>query len=150
MSYREKAPCTTDIQNIQNADDLTLVAESASELQAMVSALDRACTQWGLTINATNTKTMTVSKDDEKEATITLRGNPLEVVESFSYLGSEVGKNAKVCGDVGTRLEKASKVYQKWRKEVFQCRSVSKRTPKLHVFRVMVMPVLLYGAETWL
>ena len=49
---------------------------------------------------------------------------------------------------MGTRLEKASRVYQKWRKEVFWSRSVSKRT-KLHVFRVMVMLVLLYGAETW-
>ena len=37
LSYRENTPCTTDIQNIQYADDLTLVAESASELQAMVS-----------------------------------------------------------------------------------------------------------------
>ena len=91
MSYREKTPCTTDIHNIQYADDLTLVAESASELQAMVSPLDRACTQWGMTINATKTKTMTVSKKDENEATITLRGNPLEAVESFSYLGSKVG-----------------------------------------------------------
>ena len=59
-----------------------------------------------------------------------------------------MGKNAKVGGDVGTRLEKASRVYQKWRREVFRSRSVSKRT-KLHVLRVMVMPVLLYGAETW-
>ena len=148
LSYREKTSCTADIQNIQYADDLTLVAESASELQAMVSALDRACTRWGMTINATKTKTMTVGKEEENEVTITLRGNPLEAVESFSYLGSEVGENAKVGSDVGTRLEKASRVYQKWRKEVFRSRSVSKRT-KLHVFRVMVMPVLLYGAETW-
>ena len=101
----------------------------------------------GMTINATKTKTMTVGKDDENEATISLRGNPLEAVESFSYLGSEVGKNAKVGGDVETRLEKASRVYQEWRKEVFW-RSISKRT-KLHVFREMVMPMVLYGAETW-
>ena len=93
----------------------------------MVSALDRACTQWGMTINATKTKTMTVGKDDENEATISLRGNPLEAVESFSYLGSEVRKNAKVGGDVETRLEKASRVYQEWRKEGFW-RSISKRT----------------------
>ena len=86
-----------------------------------------------MTINATKTKTMTVGKSDENEATITLRGNPIETVESFSYLGSEVGKNAKGSGDVGTRLEKASRVYQKWRKEVFWSKSVSKRT-KLHVF----------------
>ena len=128
LLYREKTLCTTDIQKKQYADDITLVAESASELQAMVSPLDRACSRWGMTINATRTKTMTVGREDENEA-------------------SELGKNAKVGGDMGTRLEKAT-VYQKWRKEVFQSRSVSKRT-KLHVHRVMVMPVVLYGAETW-
>ena len=99
LSYREKTPCTADIQNIQYADDLTLVAESASELQAMVSTLDRACTRWGMTINATKTKTMTVGKEEENEVTIALRGNPLEAVESFSYLGSEVGENAKAGGE---------------------------------------------------
>ena len=46
LSYREKTLCTTDIQNIQYTDDLTLVAESASELQAMIGALDRECTRW--------------------------------------------------------------------------------------------------------
>ena len=81
-----------------------------------------------MTINATKTKTMTVGKEEENEVTITLRGNPLEAVESFSYLGSEVGKNAKAGGDVGTRLEKASRVYQKWRKEVFGA-EVSAREP---------------------
>ena len=39
-------------------------------------------------------------------------------------------------------------MYQKWRKEVFQSRSVGKK-PKVHVFPVMVMSVLPYGAETW-
>ena len=67
-------------------------------------------------------------------------------MQVFSYLRSEVRKNAKVRGDIDTRLEKASKVYQKCRKEVSWNRSVAKRT-KLHIFRVMVMPVLLYGAD---
>ena len=71
---------------------------------------------------------MTVGKEDENEA-------------------SEVGKHAKEGGDVRTRLEKA-RVHQKWRMKVFQSRSVSKRT-MLHVHWVMVMPVFLYGAETW-
>ena len=95
LSYGEKTPCTTYIQNIQYADDLILVAESASKLQAMLSAPNRARTRWGMTINATKTKTMTVFKEDETEATITRRVNPLEAVESSSYLRSEVGKMPK-------------------------------------------------------
>ena len=132
LTYREKTPCTTDIQNLQYADDFTLVAEFASELQAMVNALNRACTQWDMTINAAK-KTMTVNKEDEDQPRITLKGSSLEAMESFSYLGSQVGRSGKVDDDGETRLKKASRVYQKWRKEVFQSRSVNKKT-KLHVF----------------
>ena len=35
-----------------------------------------------------------------------------------------------------------------WRRKVFRSHSVSKDT-KLQAFRTLVMPVLLYGAETW-
>ena len=61
-----------------------------------------------MTVNATKTKTMIVGEDDGNDPTIYLRGSPLKAVESLSYLGSEVQKNAKVGGDVGIRLKKAS------------------------------------------
>ena len=123
-------------------------AKSTSELQVKVNALHRACTRWDMTSNSTKTKTMTVGEDDEDHPMITMRGSLLEVVESFSYLGSELGKNAKVDGDVWIRLDKASRVYQKWGKEVFWSRNVSKKT-KVHVLAIMVMFMLLYRAETW-
>ena len=149
LTYREKTPTTTDIQNVQYADDLTLVVESGEELQFMVDTLDRACMWWGMTINGTKTKTMSIGAEtDDDQPAITLRQNMLEAVEAFSYLESEVGWTARVDGDVRTRLEKAATVYQMWRRKVFRSRSVSKKT-KIHVFRVMVMSVLLYGAETW-
>ena len=69
-------------------------------------------------------------------------------MESFSYLGSELGQTAKVEREVAVRLEKASKVYQIWRQKIFRNRNLSRST-KVHVFRTMVMSVLLYGAETW-
>ena len=43
LSYRDKTPLTTCIQNIRYADDLTLIAETRGELQRMVDVLDRAC-----------------------------------------------------------------------------------------------------------
>ena len=149
LSYREKTPATTDIQNIQYADDLTLVAETREELQFMVDTLDRTCMKWGMDINGAKTKIMSIGAGtDDDQPTITLRGNALEAVEEFSYLGSKVGQTARVDGEVSTRLEKAATVYQMWRRKVFRSRSVSKKT-KAHVFRVMVMSVLLYGSETW-
>ena len=66
----------------------------------------------------------------------------------FSYLGSEFGQTAKVKREVAVRLEKASKVYEIWRQKVFRNRNLSRPT-NVHMFRTVVMSVLLYGAETW-
>ena len=52
---------------------------------------------------------------------ITLQGQVLEDVESF-YLGSELGQTTKVEREVAVRLEKASKVYQIWKQNVFRNR----------------------------
>ena len=115
----------------------------------MVNTLDRDCLRWGMTINGAKTKTMSVEAEiDDDQTAITVKGTTLEAVEVFSYLGTEVGQTARVDGDVRTRLEKAAKVYQMWRRKVFRSRNVSKKS-KIHVLQVMLMSVLLCGAETW-
>ena len=102
-----------------------------------------------MTINGAKTKTMRIGVNEgDDQPAITLKGDTLEDVKAFSYLGSEVGKNAGVDGEVGTRLKKAATTYQMWRRKVFRSKSFTKKS-KVHVFRVMVMSVLLYGAETW-
>ena len=102
-----------------------------------------------MAINGAKTKTMVVGAEtDSEQPAITLKDETLEAVETFSYLRSEVGRTARVDGDVSARLKKAATVYQMWRRKVFRSRSVSRST-KVRVFRVMVMSVLLYGAETW-
>ena len=148
LSYRDKTPMTTCIQNAQYADDLTLIAENRRELQQMLDVLDKACTQWGMKISAGKTKVLNIGEPAGDHAAIMLKGQRLEEVDSFSYLGSEVEQMARVERDVRTRLEKAATVYQMWRRKVFRSRNLSRRT-KMRVFRSMVMSVLLYGAETW-
>ena len=148
LSYRDKTPTTTRIQNAQYADDLTLIAENRKELQKMLDVLDNACTRWGMRISAAKTKVLNVGEPAGDYEAITLKGLRLEEVDSFSYLGSEVEQTARVERDVRTRLEKAATVYQMWRRKVFRSRNLSRRT-KMQVFRSMVMSVLLYGAETW-
>ena len=56
LSYRDKTPLTTCIQNAQYAVDLTLVVENRKELQHMLGALDRACTRCGMRISGERTK----------------------------------------------------------------------------------------------
>ena len=105
---------------MQYADDLTLVAETANEMQHMVDELDGACTRWGMAINGTKTKVLNIGEQTDNHQAITLKGNTLEEVDSFSYLGSEVGQTGRVDRDVGARMKKAATVYQMWRRKVFR------------------------------
>ena len=66
-----------------------------------------------MNINGTKAKIMSIKAGtDDDQPAITLRGNALEAVERFCYLGSEVGQTARVDGEVSTQLEKAATVYQ--------------------------------------
>ena len=91
LTYRDKTTATSGIQNVQYADDFTLVAESGEELQFMVDTLGKACTRWGMTINGAKTKTMRIGVNEgDDQPAITLKGGDTLVdVEAFSYLGSE-------------------------------------------------------------
>ena len=147
LSYRDKTRLTTCIQNVQYADNLTLVAENRKELQQMLVALDGACTRWGMRISGDKTKVLSIGEPPGDHPAITLKGQALDEVDSFSYLGSEVEQTIRVKKDVKIRIEKAATVYQMWRRKVFRSQNLNRRT-KVQVFRTMYTLVLLYGAET--
>ena len=75
------------------------------------------------------TKILTMEEQTEDQWTngqrtihssITLQGQALEKIESFSYLGHEVGQSVKVEKEVTVRFGKAGKVYQMWRRNIFK------------------------------
>ena len=114
----------------------------------MVNAIDNACRRWGMTISATKTKILAVGEQQSSnQPSILLQSQPLEEVESFTYLRSEIDQSINVEREVSVRLEKAGKVYQIWRKKVFRSRALSIAT-KVRVFLTLVLSVLLYGTKT--
>ena len=60
LTYRDQTKAATLNQDVLYANDLTLIAESRSELQHMLDVLDGACSHWGMTINGEKTKVLTV------------------------------------------------------------------------------------------
>ena len=92
LSYRDKTPASAHIQDAMYADDMALVAESRSEMQHMVKALDKACERWGMHISVDKTKIVAVGEQEPDHSPISIQGQALEEVESFPYLGGEVGE----------------------------------------------------------
>ena len=75
-------------------------------------------------------------------------GEDIEVTESFTYLVSAVHNSGLSYQEVSRRIGLAAGVMNSLDKSIWRCRYLCRRT-KLRVFRTLVMPVLLYGSETW-
>ena len=70
------------------------------------------------------------------------------MVETFTYLGSALSTSARIDAEVASRISKASSAFGRLRKRVWDAAGIRTET-KLSVYRAVVLPTLLYGAETW-
>ena len=72
----------------------------------------------------------------------------INAVERFAYLGSVISSDTAVSKDLDNRLSKPSNSSGRMSKRVWQSQSLHLCT-KIQVYRIVVVPTLLYGAETW-
>ena len=79
---------------------------------------------------------------------ITIRNQKIETVESFTYLGCNIARDQKPDSEINTRLSKAAIAFNMLRHVMWSRKTVSIKS-RLRVFRACVLPVLLYGSETW-
>ena len=79
---------------------------------------------------------------------ISIDGTNLNAVQHFTYLCSVISNNATVSKDLDNRLSKASSSFGKLSKRVWQSHSLRLST-KIQVYKAVVVPTLLCGAETW-
>ena len=79
---------------------------------------------------------------------ISINGTNLNAVEHFTYLGSAISSDTTVSKDLDNCLSKASSSFGRLSKKVWQSHSLRLST-KIPVYRTVVVPTLLYGAETW-
>ena len=75
-------------------------------------------------------------------------GENVDVVETFTYLGSVVHRSATCEAEVNRRLGLAHGVMNSLSKTVWRSRYLSRWT-KVRVFEALVLPVLLYSSEAW-
>ena len=134
------------IRELLFADDAALASHSEAGLQRLVDKLSRACKEFGLTISLK--KANILAQDAETPPVITINNTVLEVVDSFTYLGSTVSSKASLDAEISSRIAKAAGVMAKLNKRVWINDLLSERT-KLQVYRSCVLSTLLYGSESW-
>jgi hypothetical protein len=78
------------------ADDIILLAESATDLQVMLDTMEKYCTTWKLDINVGKTKIVIFSRGTVRNIPLFIyKDEPIEVVDSYNYLGVIFNYNGK-------------------------------------------------------
>nr|VZI45041.1 unnamed protein product [Spirometra erinaceieuropaei] len=152
MHFKSRVSTTT-VHELLFADDCALNTTSEEEMQRSMDLFSAACENFGLVINTQ--KTVVMHQPPPNSATapnappqISVNGTQLQVVENFPYLGSTLSRNSKIDDEVANRISKASQAFGRLQSTVWNRHGLQLGT-KLKMYKAVILPTLLYGAETW-
>ena len=106
----------------------------------MLKVFDSVCSRMGMCVNAAKTELMTVGHVGDLLEIVQLSGGVAQYVSSFKYLGGIVDTSE---ADVNARISKAKGRFAQMQMQ--RLRSAR----KMQCFWGYVLPVLLFGGETW-
>ena len=132
-----------NINNLRYADDTTLMAESEEELKSLLMKVKEESEKDGLKLNIQNTKIMASGPITSWE----IDRKTVETVRKFIFLGSKITADGD-CSHVIKRCLLLGRKVMTNLDSIFKSRDITFPT-KVHLFRAMVFPVVMYGCESW-
>ena len=134
-----------ELDDLDFANDLAELSDSLDQIQNKTNEINQISSSIGLYINVNKTKIIRINADSNEQ--VKIGDEPLEEVDSFTYLGSIVNKQAGSEEDIVNRLKKARQSFGMLSK-IWKSNKLSRMT-KLKIFNSNVKSVLLYGSESW-
>ena len=132
-----------NINNLQYADDTTLMAETEEELKSLLVKLKEESENVGLKLNIQKTKIMASSSITSWQ----INGETVETVADFILVGSKITADGDCSHEIKRHLLLGRKVMTKLR-SILKSRDITLPT-KVHLVKAMVFPVVMYGCESW-
>ncbi|VDP34015.1 unnamed protein product, partial [Schistosoma margrebowiei] len=133
------------LDDLDFADDLVLLSRTHEQMQMKTAGVAAVSASVGLSIHKGKTKDLKFKAENNN--LITLDGETLEDVESFTYLGSIIDEQGGSDAHVKARIGKARTAFLQL-KNIWNLKQLSTNI-KVRIFNANVKAVLLYGAETW-
>ena len=130
------------INNLRYADDTTLMAES-EELKSLLMKVKEESEKVGLKLNIQITKIMASGPITSWE----IDGETVETVSDFIFLDSKITSDDESSHGIKRRLLLGRKVMTNL-DSILKSRDITLPT-KVHLVKVMVFPVVMYGCESW-
>ena len=123
---------------------------SEEKMQKSVDQISDSCDSYDLAISIKKTEVVYQPAPGKpyKEPTITVKGQRLQVVDTFTYLGSTLSRVVLIDDEVSARIAKARAAFGRLRGSVWD-RSGIRLDKKLKVYKAVVLPTLLYACKMW-
>ncbi|KAF7253837.1 putative uncharacterized transposon-derived protein F52C9.6 [Varanus komodoensis] len=132
-----------NINNLRDADDTTLMAESEEDLKSLLMRVKEESAKVGLKLNIKKTKIMASGPLTSWQ----IDGEEMEVVTDFIFLGSKITTDRDCSQEIKT-LAPWEESYGKSRQHT---KSRDNTLPtKVCIVKAMVFAVAVYGCESWI
>ena len=151
LSSTSKTKVKTDIINeFLFTDDCALNAIIKANMQNCVDKFSMACDNFGLIISPKKTEVMHQPAPGKPyvEPNITIKGQHLKVVETFTYLGNTHSKSIVMDDEMNPRLAKVSTAFGQLNRNVWNHRGILE-VAKINVYRAIILTTLVYGSKMW-
>lgn len=133
------------------ADDIDIIGIDRRAVEEAFTPFKRETARIGLTISSTKTKYMIAGRQRGSNSgvgsEVVLDGDKFEVVEEFVYLGTLLTCDNDVTREVKRRIAAANRAFYGLRNQL-RSRSLQTKT-KFALYKTLILPVALYGHETW-
>ncbi|KAJ4434599.1 hypothetical protein ANN_23161 [Periplaneta americana] len=131
------------------ADDVNMSGESPQTIRENTGILLEASKEIGLEVNPEKTKYMIISRDQNivRNGNIKIGNLTFEEVEKFKYLGATVTNINDTREEIKHRINVGNACY--YSVEKLLSSSLLSKNLKVRIYKTVILPVVLYGCETW-
>jgi len=144
------ANLSVKIPLLMYADDAALVATSAGQLQALLDCTAQWSTANGMNINLAKTEIVVFNSHSQPSiGTWTLGGQQVTVSTFFKYLGVKFCCMSMDNGMQKAAAQRGCAALASMKHRLGELQVGGNVGMSLHLFKALVQPALLYGAEVW-